>query len=211
MDAFVTRKKRKASPEPDEQCEDDEPTEVKLAILASLRPALDQESLLDILLAHDGSVSAASTSLKAPDPLRKPGGVMGSQMSLKHYSSISRGPGALSPPAPKKGRCLSKKGTTLHLYDPADIAEHTPCTVIHNFLPPHEANDLLVELLEESKTFEKITFKLFDNVVSSPHTSGFYVGSYDEMNKQKHEYIYNGASLSVCLPNPPPILTTSFP
>ena len=70
---------------------------------------------------------------------------------------------------------------------------------------------MLVELLEESKTFEKITFKLFDNVVSSPHTSGFYVGSYDEMNKQKHEYIYNGASLSVCLPNPPPILTTSFP
>lgn len=42
-------------------------------------------------------------------------------------------------------------------------------------------------MLEESKTFEKITFKLFDNVVSSPHTSSFYVDSHDEMQKQKIE------------------------
>lgn len=42
-------------------------------------------------------------------------------------------------------------------------------------------------MLEESKTFEKITFKLFDNVVSSPHTSSFYVDSHDEMRKQKIE------------------------
>ncbi len=53
------------------------------------------------------------------------------------------------------------------------------------------------ELLEESKTFEKITFKLFDNVVNSPHTSSFYVSSLDEVNRQKLEYLYNGSTLTV--------------
>ena len=56
-----------------------------------------------------------------------------------------------------------------------------------------------VELLEESKTFEKITFKLFDNVVSSPHTSSFFVGM-DEIDRQRYEYVYNGSVLTVCLP-----------
>jgi hypothetical protein len=83
------------------------------------------------------------------------------------------------------------------LYDPIDISEHSPCTIIHNFLPPDEADSLLRELLEESKSFEKITFKLFDNVVSSPHTSGFYVGSHKEMQEQRREYVYNGSRMTV--------------
>jgi hypothetical protein len=91
---------------------------------------------------------------------------------------------------------MSKRGTTLHLYSAEDIAAHTPCTIIHNFLPSSEADALLVELLEESKSFEKITFKLFDSVVTSPHTSGFYVGSAAELDAQKTEYVYNGARLT---------------
>jgi hypothetical protein len=114
------------------------------------------------------------------------------QTSLRSYAVASIEPGPS-----KKPKLLSKKGATTHLFDPKDISEHTPCTVIHNFLPSEDANALLVELLEESKTFEKITFKLFDNVVSSPHTSSFYVGSYDELDQQKHEYVYNGARLTV--------------
>jgi hypothetical protein len=192
MEAFITRKKRKMEADADDE---DEPTDVKIAILSSLHPNLDQEDLLDILLAHDGSVSAASASLQTPRPTKRSSGVVGSQSSLKFYSSTSAGDSRS--PSPKKSRLLSKKGTTLHLYDPDDIAEHTPCTVIHNFLPPDDADKLLLELLEESKTFEKITFKLFDNVVSSPHTSSFYVESYDELNSQKQEYVYNGATLTV--------------
>ncbi len=64
-------------------------------------------------------------------------------------------------------------------------------------MPPDDANELLRELLEESKSFEKITFKLFDNVVSSPHTSSFYVQNLDEVNRQRLEYVYNGSSLTV--------------
>ncbi|KAH9438700.1 hypothetical protein MCOR02_002307 [Pyricularia oryzae] len=188
MDAFVTRKKRKSSPTPlNDFCEDgdgDESTDFKLTLLSSLHPDLDHEALLDVLLAHEGCVSDASAALSLPQKQNitkysKPG----AQSSLRSFANPVSGD--LSSPIPaKKSKLLSKKGKTLFLFDPLDIAEHTPCTVIHNFLPPEAANDLLRELLFESETYEKITFKLFDNVVSSPHTSGFYVGSEEELNDQ---------------------------
>ena len=200
MDAFVTRKKRKSSPEPVPE----ESTDVKLAILSSLHPAIDQETLLDILLAHDGNVEATCEILKArPTPRlpRKPGtgGNVAAQSSLRSFAVTSAGSDSSSPSAPKRTKLLARKGATLHLYDPLDISEHTPCTIIHNFLPADEANSLLRELLEESKSFEKITFKLFDNVVSSPHTSSFYVGTHKELQEQKREYVYNGARMTVSL------------
>ncbi|CAN8102929.1 unnamed protein product [Discula destructiva] len=206
MDAFIMRK-RKASPadgpmdltEASDFSTEDEPTEVKLAILASLHSDFSQEALLDVLLAHDGSVqdSSAALSISGQEtsvfPLKKTGAsVIGSQTSLRAFAR----PVPSGSSSPKKPKLLSRKGATLHLYDPADIAEHTPCSVIHNFLPSDLANDLLKEMLDESKTFEKATFKLFDTVVSSPHTSSFYVDSYDEMQRQKFEFLYNGARLS---------------
>lgn len=205
MESFIKRK-RKATPADDQETAldghvevaDDEPTEVKLAILSSLHPDFSQEALLDVLLEHDGSVAAASVSLSVPGTSkslssypsssnRAPNSVV-SQTSLKKFAAPHSSDGS---PAPKRMRLLSRKGATLHLFDPDDIAEHTPCSIIHNFLPPDLANGLLVEMLEESKTFEKITFKLFDNVVSSPHTSSFYVDSHDEMQKQKIEVRYS--------------------
>ncbi|KAF5020995.1 hypothetical protein F66182_6976 [Fusarium sp. NRRL 66182] len=195
MKAFLTRPKRKPSPEPQpENAESEEPTEVRLALLSSLHPRLDQEALLDILLAHDGSVSEASASLRVQPHVKMGARVIGYQQSLKQYASISDSSSFATAHAKKKLK--SKAGSTLHLYDPEDVAEHTPCTIVHNFLPAEEANELLKELLEESKTFEKITFQLFENVVSSPHTSSFYVESYDEIQRQKTEYHYNGGRLT---------------
>lgn len=201
MESFIKRK-RKATPADDREAipdghievADDEPTEVKLAILSSLHPNFPQEALLDVLLDHDGSVTAASVSLSGPStstsllsssssPHKATNSVV-SQTSLRNFATSHSVDGA---PAPKKTKLLSRKGATLHLFDPDDIEEHTPCSIIHNFLPSDLANGLLTEMLQESKTFEKITFKLFDNVVSSPHTSSFYVDSHDEMRKQKIE------------------------
>jgi hypothetical protein len=200
MEAFLKGKKRKANTTSEStQDDDNESTDVKLAILASLFPNFGQEVLLEALLAHDGSVEAASASL-SDDPtegLRKkrPSAVIGSQTSLRFFASTSSS--EATSVSPKKARLLSKKGTTLHLYDPEDVAQNTPCTIVHNFLPQDIANDLLKEMLEESKTFEKITFKIFDNVVASPHTSTFYVETEEELNQQKYEYYYNGARLTV--------------
>ena len=214
MDAFLVRKKRKPSQEPAITLQpdgggssggnevDEDSTDVKLAMLSSLYPDLDQETLLDLLLAYDGSVQATSQALRAsswshPPSSRKASNATVSQSSLRAFAVAASSAADPSPSASKKAKPLSRKGATLHLYDPKDIGEHTPCTVIHNFLPPDEARDLLVELLAESETFEKITFKLFDSVVSSPHTSGFYVGTSDELDQQRHEYVYNGARLTV--------------
>lgn len=175
------------------QADDDEPTEVRLAMLSSLHPQVDQDTLMDVLLAHDGSVKDASASLRNFRPEQPKSGVIGHQQSLKQYA-LPAGP--LDPTSPQKKKLKSKKGSTLHLFDPEDVSEHTPCTIIHNFLPQDVANDLLKELLAESETFERITFKLFDNVVSSPHTSSFYVDSYEKLMSQKSEYYYNGAQLT---------------
>lgn len=199
MEAFLKGTKRKA-PGLEESDPDDESTDVKLATLSSLFADISQEALLETLLAHDGSVEAASSSLTDGQSDSSPRkvlakGAIGSQTSLRLFASRPRDPDPSV--SPKKPRLLSKKGTTLHLYDPVDVAEHTPCSVVHNFLPQEEANALLEEMLRESDTFEKITFKLFDSVVSSPHTSTFYVETQAELNTQMHDYFYNGAKLTV--------------
>ncbi|KAJ2898865.1 putative grf zinc finger domain-containing protein [Zalerion maritima] len=203
LDAFLNLKKRKRGTRADNEAitEDEwthEPTDVKLGILASLHPAIDHDALLDILLAHNGSVSAASAAIKAPQVLtakKQSNGEIGHQKSLRFFAAPAARPDG-SPNSKKRTKLLSKKGATLHLFDPLDIEEHTPCSVIHNFLPVELANGLLREMLEEAKTFEKITFKLFDNVVASPHTSSFFVQNLEEVNKQKREYIYNGSQLT---------------
>ncbi|KAH9908786.1 hypothetical protein F4778DRAFT_768561 [Xylariomycetidae sp. FL2044] len=202
MDTFLRRAKRKSSSATEQEFipdhDDLESTDMKLALLSSLVPDINQEALLEALLAHEGSVEAASTSLldTQATPTKKPrtNTSVGSQSSLRFFASMPSGDDKSAPR--KKAKLLSKKGATLHLYDPDDIEDHTPCSIIHNFLPPEEADDLLTEMLEESKTFEKATFKLFDNVVQSPHTSSFYVATEAEINTQKHEYFYNGARLT---------------
>ena len=213
MDSFVSRKKRKLSPEttstppphiptPETEPEDDS-TDFKLAVLSSLHPFIDQQVLLDILLAHEGSVERASSSLSAPELSPKKPSTIGYQSSLSTFIS----PSDTNPT--KKSKLLSKKGSTLHLYSPEDVAAHTPCTIIHNFLPAEEANALLEELLGEASTFERMSFKLFDNVVQSPHTACFYVEDNAEQERQRTEFIYNGGRLTVNpLPSPPPSVSS---
>lgn len=211
MDAFISRKKRKMSHpvEPDDPSQmpelsdiegAEDSTDLKLAILSSLYPEANQETLLDALIAAEGSVQAASQVLNVlnrseQSPVKAPmiRGI-GYQTSLSAYK-IQRS--LASGVSQAKGTSLTKKGQTLHLYDPVDIASHTPCSIIHNFLPPQEANDLLKELLEEAATFGKQVFKLFDNVVTSPHSACFYVESLEEQKRQETEYLYNGSFLTV--------------
>ena len=187
-------------PEPSDIEGAEDSTDLKLAILSSLHPEANQETLLDALIAAEGSVQAASQALNAlnrsePSPVKAPTvrGI-GYQTSLSAYKIQQN---LASGASQAKGTSLTKKGQTLHLYDPVDIASHTPCSIIHNFLPLQEANDLLKELLEEAPTFGKQVFKLFDNVVTSPHSACFYVESLEEQKRQETEYLYNGSFLTV--------------
>jgi alkylated DNA repair dioxygenase AlkB len=171
---------------------DDEPTELKLARLISLFPDLDEAVLLDVLVSYEGCVEAASACLDARRDTKREtlNFIPGIQTSLlSSFQSTTSNPSTASPGWSKP---LTKRGKTLHLYAPDDIAKHTPCSIIHNFLPPEEANALLTELLEEAKTFQPDTFQLFDKTVQSPHTSKLYVSTDYELRQQTEQYVYNG-------------------
>lgn len=208
MDAFVSRKRkraddtapslRNAAPEQEE-----ESTDLKLALLASLHPAADESTLLEVLLASDGSVDQASACLKASTfaspPKRSINAAIGYQSSLSLYRLNSDGSGPAKKP-------LVRKGKTLYLFSPGDVEQYTPCSIIHNFLPPQQANALLQQLLDETPTYQSLEFKLFDRVVTSPHTFCFYVNSLAEADEQKTQYIYDGRKIEV---RPPPPLLAS--
>ena len=219
MDSFISRKPAKQfasspSPLPARQetqptqpqpptniAEQEDTTDVKLATLSSLFPTIDQATLLDLLISTDGSVEKVFSSLSGHNEVisprkKRPTTSVGHQTSLTAFRKIENADAGL--PSAKR-RALTRKGQTLHLYSAEDIAAHTPCSIIHNFLPAKEADDLLRELLQEAPTFERQTFKLFDNVVQSPHSACFYVESLEERERQRTEYLYNGSYLNVCL------------
>jgi len=212
MDAFISRKRTRLSDQNDDlkqtltlkarndTSEDEDSTDFKLALLASLHPGHDDETLLEALLISEGSVGKASDALDCNStisPRKKlatwKNGV-GYQSSLSSFN-IKRDRVGDSNAKGKKP--LTKKGRTLYLYSPEDIEKHTPCSIIHNFLRPEEADALLLELLKETPTFHRETFKLFDKVVQSPHSMGFYVDTLDEAETQKTDYVYNGSYIEV--------------
>lgn len=199
MDSFVSRKRRRLSteqndavqrrvPNPDE---DDDSTDVKLAILSSLNHGRSQEDLLEVLLSCDGSVERALGMLDSREELTSPPPKKAATIGIQ--SALPFGKNASS--NGRTNQPLTKKGRTLHLFRPEDIAAHTPCSIVHNFLPPDLANALLEELLPEVPSFTSATFRLFDNVVKSPHTASFYVDP-KMLEEQRHTYLYNGSYLS---------------
>ncbi|KAL9114181.1 MAG: hypothetical protein Q9227_001953 [Pyrenula ochraceoflavens] len=199
MDTFVSRKRRKTTASEAEVLEqlcdekDEDSTDLKLAILSSLHPERDQVTLLESLIACNGSVEEvlASFATESTGSYRKNAAVADIQSSLPFATSSVRAGNTQS----SLGR-LTRKGQTLYLYSPDDIARNTPCSIIHNFLPAAEADALLRELLAEAPTYGRLSFKVFDNVVQSPHSSCFYVSSSSEKEAQQKEYIYNGAAIN---------------
>ncbi|KAJ5091230.1 hypothetical protein NUU61_006100 [Penicillium alfredii] len=209
MDAFISRKRpRLSTPETSRPnngetgaSDTEDSTDLKLAMLISLFPRTKQEELLDILVSCDGSVEAASSLLSSQgsavlSPATKKratsGSSLGVQTSLLSHVVTTTKNGVLKQENEIKKPPAIKKGKTLHLYAPEDIAASTPCTIIHNFLPAEEANALLVELLEESQHFSRYEFQLFNRTVQSPHTACVYVSTLEEYRQQTSEYTYGG-------------------
>jgi hypothetical protein len=147
----------------DDGVADDNSTEFKIAMLESLHPGTDQSTLLELLVEADGSVDDAMRRLQARSKRLKvePSSIPGRQSSLASFNVTSNR---------ERPKNLTRRGTTLHLYSPEDIKAYTPCSIIHNFLPSEQADELLRALLAESPTFRRQKFKLFDRVVESPHT-----------------------------------------
>ncbi|PYI04168.1 hypothetical protein BO78DRAFT_471465 [Aspergillus sclerotiicarbonarius CBS 121057] len=184
MDRFVSKKRPRSPPAP---ISDEDSTDLKLALLMSLFPDMALDALMEILVSSSGCVETASSIIKAQAPPAKKRapipGTPGIQTSLtSHIPSTTTTTNLTLPP----------KGTTLHLYSPTYIAAHTPCTLIHNFLPPSQATALLEELLAESPHFSRPQFQLFSRTVSSPHSSSIYVSTPEEHRQHTSEYTYGG-------------------
>ena len=208
--AFVSSKRIRLDPETESQSqeydqlymsaedEDSDSTDIKLATLASLFPHLSQESLLDLLISADGSVHRVCQTLQEPlGPISPRKRSTIDVSNSVHQASLYSLRKTKDLPRTKLGSSsvTTRKGAILHLYSPEDVAAHTPCSIVHNFLPASQAEALLKELLEEVPTFGRQSFKLFDRTVTSPHTACFYVDSAEEQTTQKTEYVYNGSYL----------------
>lgn len=207
MDTFLTRK-RKHEGEPSvrqPQQDDEESTEYKIAILSSLHPHKSQELLFDCLLAHNGSLDEAIGALEDATPTVSPR----KTSAIGYQSSLASFVGHDDAANVKKAKILTKRGVTLHLYSPQDIEKHTPCSIIHNFLPTANAEALLNELLAEVKHFKRETFQMFERTVESPHTYAFYVDSLKEVDEQQTEYVYNGSHIPDVRQTPPEMLRVS--
>lgn len=211
MDAFISRKRKRVA-SPQKNCssasqknvsrsieEQEDSTDIKLTILASVAPVASNEDLLDLLISCDGCVKTASAVLicegrQSVSPRRK-SSLRGLQSSLPFTTYNDN----LLPKSSKAPKPLTRKGRTLHLFTPADIEAHTPCSIIHNFLPTEEATSLLEELLTEATTLPRATFKLFDNVVQPRHSACLYVNSLEEREKQRASTPTTVAIFQMCV------------
>jgi len=206
MDAFFTKKRSCLEDSPQvtdgyrDEYADDESTDFKIATLSSLHPEIPSDILLDLLLENDGNVEQASKNLMEKDlvittPPLKRLKTIGYQSSIASaFSNTSEGDRQGDRLRVKKP--LTQRGKTLHLFNPIDIENNTPCSIIHNFLPAEIADALLKDLLAETPTYQRGSFQLFDKVVSSPHTYCFYVDDERAVEQQRTEYHYNGTSIT---------------
>ncbi|KAI5363798.1 putative alkylated DNA repair protein alkB 3 [Septoria linicola] len=168
----------------------DEDTDFSLAILQSLFPDKKAEVLLDYLLAYGGSYEKASDALSGEidEPKRKQA-TIGYQSSLNFFTKHER----TSVPAKAQPKQQTKKGQTLHLYSPIDIETNTPCSIVHNFLPPAQAHALLQELLDEAPTFKRGSFQLFGRTVQNHSTFKFYLDTAEAVKDQETNFCYDGS------------------
>lgn len=159
--------------------EEEETTDLKLALLTSLHPTTDPSTLLELLLTSHGSVAAASALLQ-PCALRPTS--TSQQSSLAPFLTTAA-------PIPRP----PKKGHTLHLYTPLHFAALTPTTLHPSFMPTPLATALLTELLHESSTFPPPSeFALFGRTVVSPHTACLFLRS---STPSAEQYSYQGATV----------------
>ncbi|KAK6331374.1 hypothetical protein TWF730_004456 [Orbilia blumenaviensis] len=172
--------------------EEEESTDFKLALLSSLQPTLPPETLLELLLTCNGSVSEAA-ELASSSSSKKQSTSIPTQSSISTFLSASESDSSTRKiPFPLPA---IPKFKTLHLTTPSQVPFYAPATLHPSFLTPEIANQLLLECLAEVPSFGKYEFRLFERNVSSPHTASFFVR--DEVMAAQHRrgYMYNGSYL----------------
>ncbi|KAF9951620.1 hypothetical protein BGZ72_006910 [Mortierella alpina] len=78
----------------------------------------------------------------------------------------------------------------LVLYNPEDVAKHCPCTLIFNVLDKDLATRLLGVMLEDSETWNRNRWWLFERMVESPHKTSYFVDQ--DVEDEVGQWTYNG-------------------
>lgn len=103
--------------------------------------------------------------------------------------TVLRQPPPTKPPMPRL--------PPLTLATPSLVAQHTPCTLHLSALPADLACRLFYTMMDESTSWKKNKWWLFDRVVESPHSTSFYARSQNGVDgkddwQEAAQYWYNG-------------------
>jgi len=85
---------------------------------------------------------------------------------------------------------MSHRPKPLVLYNPEDVAKHCPCTLIFNVLDKDLATRLLGVMLEDSETWNRNRWWLFERMVESPHKTSYFVDQ--DVEDEVGQWTYNG-------------------
>ncbi|KAK9467730.1 hypothetical protein V1512DRAFT_235692 [Lipomyces arxii] len=188
---------------------DDTDTDTKLALLTSLYPDYSLDSLLELLLASQGSTKAVCDIIDGLVTF-KPAHQNSLQTSVTEYCSSARKRSATEGDGKddaywtalhSRGRQKNSAGMSkvIHLYSSTAIEALMPCTFHPFVLPAELANDLLSQLLSDSVSWKPNRFRLFNREVSSPHTTCFYANP-SKVDAFRKEYRYYGDSVRETIP-----------
>lgn len=102
--------------------------------------------------------------------------------------------------APSTTKKIIPRAPPLMLSNPSLVAQHTPCTLHHSVLPPELACRLFYTMIEESQSWQRNKWWLFDRLVESPHRTSFYArkndGTDDDDTWQEAAQFWYGLSRS---------------
>ncbi|EMR09385.1 hypothetical protein PNEG_02332 [Pneumocystis murina B123] len=189
---------------------DENDTEIKLALLSSIFPDKSIETLLEKLVENNGIVENilnvnSQSDFKNENALLKRKKQRKIEEFIendeyKHKRTFVSGKlssDTLWPIKMQNDSFERSKRVNVHvqhLYFPDQIAKLTPCTLIHNFLGKDLCNSLLLKMLKESETWERNEFRLFERKVVSPHKSCYYLYS-DENKLLEQKFFHNGLEI----------------
>ncbi|KAG5437035.1 hypothetical protein PCANB_001311 [Pneumocystis canis] len=191
--------------------DDNNDTEMKLSLLISVFPDNSPEMLLEKLVENDGSVedtlniclNSCFENKKTSKRLKKQKKI--DEFIEKHEykrkcALLNKESSKVSWPIKMKWdnsiKTLKReKACVLHLYLSEQIAKLTPCTLISNVLPCNLANSLLLKMIEESKTWRRNEFRLFERNIVSPCKSCYYF-YFDENDPLEQKFFHNGSEIT---------------
>ncbi|GJE95183.1 hypothetical protein PsYK624_113640 [Phanerochaete sordida] len=135
---------------------------------------------------HDSDSSSRQERASTESPSKKPKAV-----SQDEFMALLRPPNSSDskPAGPPKFPPLT-------LTTPAMVAKHTPCTMHLSVLPPELASRLFYTMIDESESWQRNKWWLFDRVVESPHRTSFYARNASDADpdgmRAAAQYWYNG-------------------